>query len=352
MRRFSVGLLVFGLCLAAWGAFAEEVPPKPAKLVVSTWGFNLDLIRKNIAEPFQERYGIEIVYDLGNNAARLARLVANKDNPVVDVVHFTRAYAYRAIQEGLLQPYNPDNIPALAEIYEWARDPLGGNYAVGYAVQHLALAYRPDRISPPVTSWKDFWRDDVAGYITLPDMNTTYGPAVLIMCARAWGGSEENLEPGWEKLAELMPRLTTIYRRSSEAITLFQQEEVWLAPIPSFAWGRLEAAAAAAGFPVEQVIPVEGLVGELSVVAVVKGTPNAYWAEKYIDFILSREVQTAQALDLVDSPVNMNVELPPEIGAKLTYGKEIIDALIFFDQAFIAQHLDEWIARWNEIRTQ
>jgi len=87
-------------------------------------------------------------------------------------------------------------------------------------------------------------------------------------------------------------------------------------------------------------------------VAVVKGTPNAYWAEKYIDFILSHEVQTAEALDLVDSPVNMYVELPPEIGAKLTYGEEIIDALIFFDQAFIAQHLDEWIARWNEIRTQ
>jgi putative spermidine/putrescine transport system substrate-binding protein len=93
-------------------------------------------------------------------------------------------------------------------------------------------------------------------------------------------------------------------------------------------------------------------VGELSVVAVVKGSPNAYWAEKYIDFILSREVQTAEAMDLVDSPVNMYVELPPEIGVKLTYGEEIIDALIFFDQAFIAQHLDEWIARWNEIRTQ
>jgi len=351
--RIGIAVVLLGLvglvAFAAQGA-TSDIPPKPDKLVVSTWGFNLDLLEKNIAKPFEEKYGIEIVYDLGNNADRLTRLLARKDNPNVDVVHFTRSYAYRAVQEGLLQPYNPENIPHLCLLYDWARDPLGGRYGIAYSVQHLELVYRTDMVKDPIASWRDFWRPDLQGYITLPDMNTTYGPSVLIMCAKAWGGSEQDLEPGWQKLAELMDSLTTIYRRSSEVITLFQQGEIWLAPVPSFALGSLDAAAQAAGIPLARVVPEEGLVGELSVVSVVKGTKNSYWAEKYIDFVLSDEVQLAQALDLVDSPVNTFVTLPPEIAAKLTYGDEIINALVFFNQEYISSHLEEWVARWNEIR--
>jgi len=31
---------------------------------------------------------------------------------------------------------------------EKAKDPLGGNYAVGYTIQHLGLFYRTDKVAP------------------------------------------------------------------------------------------------------------------------------------------------------------------------------------------------------------
>jgi len=322
------------------------VPPKPAKLVISWWGFNLDLLNKNIAQPFEEKYGIKIEWDVGDNAARLARLKATRDRPVVDVVAFSSTFMYRAIQEGLIQPYRPERIPNLAYIYEWARDPLGGNYAVAYTVQCIGIYYRKDLIAPPITSWKDFWRPELKGYITWPEMNTTYGPLLLLLTSEIWGGSERDLEPGWEKLKELVENVRTIYRRSSEVIMMLQAGEVWMAPVPSFAWGSVEAL----GLPLERVLPEEGVIGEMSLVGIAKGTPNTYWAEEFINFLLSYEVQLAEAMDLVDSPVNILVEVPPEVGAHLTYGEELIKNLRFFDVGYIVQHFDDWLRRWEELK--
>ena len=89
-----------------------------------------------------------------------------------------------------------------------------------------------------------------------------------------------------------------------------------------------------------------------AVVSIVNGTENEDLALAYIDFIISEEVQEAEALDLVDSPTNMNVEVPEDIAQLLTYGEETIDSLIFMDQEALNELLDEWLERWNEIMLQ
>ncbi len=338
-------LLVGGIGLS--GKSAAKAADKPV-LVVSTWGYNQDLLDKNITIPFQDKYDVEIVYETGNNSERLSKMVERGDDPGVDVVHFADSYAYTAYQEGLLQPYNPDLLPSLGDLYDWAVDPIGGQYAVGYAVSSYGLFYRTDEVKEPITSWKDLWRSDVKGYVTVPDMGTTNGPATLLMMARAWGGDIDNLEPAWENLPDLVDQLLTTYVRSSELTSLVQQEEVWVGSVPSFSFPALTDT----GLPLEFVIPEEGLAGFQSVVSVVKGTKQEELAHEYIDFLISHDVQLAEAMDLVDSPTNMTVEVPDDVAAKLTYGQDMINSLTFMDSAFVSDHLEEWITRWNELLVQ
>lgn len=328
------------------GFSAEVVPPKPEKLVVSWWGLNLDLLNKNIAKPFEEKYGIKIEWDVGDNAPRLARLIANKDNPIHDVAAFSLMFGLRAVEAGVLQPYRSERIPNLNNIYEWARDPLGGQYGIGFTVHCIAIYYREDKVSPPITSWKDFWRPELKGRISWPEFLTTYGPYLMMMASKIWGESEYDVEVGFAKLKELIEHVLTFYRRSSEMVMLFQQGEIWASPAASFAWGLLEAL----DLPLVKVYPEEGCPAEVNIVGVVKGTPNAYWAEEFINFLLSYEVQLAQAMDLVDSPVNKFVEVPPEKAKNLIIGEELISRLIFFDPRFVAANLENWSARWDELR--
>lgn len=329
----------------AGAAPSSQMPFKGQTLTVSTWGFNLDLIKKNITQPFEQKFGVKVVYVLGNNAPRLTQLVARKDNPDVDVVQLAGNYSTLAIADGVLQPYNPSEIPNLSQLYSWAKNPLGGDYGVGYAVSSLLLAYRTDKITTPITSWADLLRPDLKGYVSIPDISTTFGPATVVMLARAFGGSQTNVEPAWTALKKLAPNLTTVYTVSSQLVSLVQQGEVWVAPYSSFSWGDL----AATGVPLKTVVPKEGVPASQSVVSVVKGAKHPELANAYINFLISKEVQTAEAMDLVDSPTNSTVTVPANIAPKLTYGKTIIDHLIFLDDAKMASEQAAWIKRWNSI---
>ena len=110
-----------------------------------------------------------------------------------------------------------------------------------------------------------------------------------------------------------------------------------------FGWGNLVNT----GLPVAWVNPAEGSVGIQNLICLVKGTKKADLAYKYIDFVLSDEVQTAMAMSLVDSPSNKYVEVPDDVADRLTYGKEIIEQLIVLELPYILEVRDSWVERWN-----
>jgi putative spermidine/putrescine transport system substrate-binding protein len=333
-------LLVLALLLVAGGlALAQQT------LTVSTWGFNMDLLDKNLTRPFEQKNNVKIVYETGNNADRLAKLAARKANPVVDVVHFAGNFTLQAIKQDLLAPYDPAKIPSLNDLYDWARDPLGNRYGIGYAVSAYGLFYRTDKVKQPVTSWADLWRPDLKGYVTLPAISTTNGPATVFMLARAVGGSIDNTDPMWQRLKDLSGNLVTLYRNSSELVTLVKQGEAWVGAYPTFSWGQL----ADTKVPLAPVIPKEGLTGFQSIVSVVKGSKNADLAHKYVEWILSEPLQRQQALDLVDSPTNRRVVVPADVAPKLTYGADVVKSLIFMDEDKVATVLPDWVKRWNAV---
>ena len=339
--------LTLAFSMSSLSAAEDAMPYKGQTLTVSMWGYNMDLLEKNVIRPFEEKHGVTIVTETGNNSDRFTKMVARKANPLVDVALFAGSWAYKAIEEGIIQPYKPESLDNLDAIMPDAKDPLGGNYAIGYTIQHLGLFYRSDEVDP-ITSWKDLSREELKGLVTIPGITTTYGPTLIYMLSKAWGSGFEDTETGWAKIEELAPSLVTAYSRSSELNTLIAQEEVYVAPYASFAWGNIVKS----GLPVANVIPEEGLVGSFSMVSVAAGTKNEELAHLYIDHLLSFDVQKAEAMDLVDSPVRLDVELPEEVASKLTYGEELLSSLHFFSQKEMAAVQEEWIKRWSAIFSQ
>jgi putative spermidine/putrescine transport system substrate-binding protein len=314
-------------------------------LNVSFFAFNQDLIDKNIVKPFEQKYGAKVLFESGNNADRLAKLVARKDNPNIDVVAFTTEFARNGMTQGVIKPYDPAKLSNLSQVYTWAKDPLGDKSGVAYTVSSYGLLYRTDKVNPPITSWKDLWRKDLKGYVVLPDITTTNGPATIYLIAKAWGGDIDNDQVAWDKLVELKDSLVTAYKTSAEMITLVKQGDVYAGGYSKFAWGQLLDTKV----PLKPVAATEGTVGFVNTLSIVKGTQNEDLAYAFIDFMLSQQVQNAEALDLVDSPVNQNVKLPDDVAAKLTYGDDTIKSLIFLDDAKLAAKRASWIDRWNKL---
>ena len=91
----------------------------------------------------------------------------------------------------------------------------------------------------------------------------------------------------------------------------------------------------------------EGQMGLMNTASIIKGTKNQDLALQFIDFMLSKGVQTAQANDLVDSPINKTVQLKPAKAAQLTTLAEFAN-MRFLDASYLLGVRDEWIARWNK----
>lgn len=332
---------------AASGSEESAMPYKGQTLTVSMWGYNMDKIEANVIRPFEEKHGVDIIVETGNNSDRFTKMMARKNNPQVDIALFAGAWAYKAMNEGIIKPYDPSKLTNLDALLEPCVDPLGGKYAIAYTVMHMGIFYRTDKVDG-IESWKDLAKPELAGFLSIPHISTTFGPTVIHMLGKAYGSGLDDTEAGWKAIEMLKPNLLTAYGRSSELNTLILQEEVYAAPFASFAWGTIKGSE----LPVAAAMPKEGLVGSYSLVSLGAGTKKDDLAHLYIDHLLSHDVQKAEAMDLIDSPARTDVELPAEIAENLTYGDELLSNLVFFDQKDLAETQEEWVKRWNTIFTK
>jgi len=314
-------------------------------LVLSTYGLNNDLFKKHVYDPFKAKCGCEIVLETGNAADRLAKLEARKANPNVDVVQITDFLALDASNKGLLQPIDFSKLKNLDQVYDFGRDPLRNKEAVAYTVYSVGLVVRTDKPSAAIASWKDLSKPELKGHLMLANITGNQGLAQLFMVDRAWGGVATDMSTGLAKIGEVKANTVTYYTQTAQMTALFAQDEAWVAPVGRFGWLNLKKT----GKPLKWVVPKEGQVGMMNTMSIVKGSKNAELAHQFIDFWLGKDVQTALANDLADSPINRNVKPTAEAADALTWGKAQIDSLVFMKPDMVARERAGWVTQWNRM---
>ncbi len=322
---------------------AEETSGEPTELVISTWGYNEDKLRKNVFEPFENANNVKIILETGNNSDRLNK-IRTIENTTVDLIFLAGSFAIEGIEEGLFDKVNAANVPNLDMIYDMAKAPHGEGFGPAYTLNRTGIIYDTAMVDAQVTSWNDLWRAEFESNVSIPEITTTAGPAMVVLSGTvSESDALTNADMAFAKLTELKPNLVKTYGRSSELVNMFTQGEIVIGVAQDFAFGRIKEAVPTA----EWVNPVEGAFANLNTINIVKGSKNKEVAEKFIDWMLSEEVQNANALDKIDSPVNVNVVLTDEEAQGLTYGTELIDSLVVIDEMKVNASKAEWIDRWN-----
>ena len=336
-RQLMLAAALLGLNAAA--------PAQTRTLVVSTYGLNGELLKKHVYDPFKARCGCELVIETGNVAERFAKLEARRANPSVDLIQMPDFTALEASNKGLLARIDTGKLKNLDQIYDFGRDPLRNAEAVAYTVYSVGLVVRTDKPTSTITSWRDLWRPELKGHLMLANITGNQGLATLYMADRAWGGLATDMSTGMAKIAEIKSHAVTFYTQTAQMTALFAQDEAWVAPVGRFAWLNLKKT----GKPLAWVVPKEGQLGMMNVLAIPKGAKNPELAQQLIDFWLSKEVQTALANDLVDSPINRNAKPTPEAAEALTFGPAQINSLVFMKPEMVARERAGWVTQWNRM---
>ena len=341
IRTISMKLAGLGL------ATALSLSPAYAQtktLTISWWGFNGDKLEQMVLKPFRAQCGCELVFETGNNADRLNKIKI-RGGSGVDVVYLSDSFSQIGVKEGLFQPVDRAKLPNLNGIYELARAPQGP-YGPAYTIGRIGIIYDSAKVTTPITSWKDLWREDFRRGLSLPGITTTAGPmTVLIAGAQAGVDPYANPKAAFAALAKLKPNVVKNYNTGSELVNLFAQKEIVIAAAQDFVFANIKAA-----IPTAQWAELkEGPFANMNTINIVAGSKHVDLAHEFINFHLSPEVQKTMAVLKVDAPVNKKVELTPEQAAIWTYGEATIQKLRKPDYAKLNEVKQDWTDRWNEL---
>ncbi|WP_174733269.1 ABC transporter substrate-binding protein [Mesobacillus harenae] len=335
-------------CSSQSGSSADEGSDKEngKTLVLAAYGGSYEQKMKDVLIPkFEKEHGVKVKYITGSSVDTLSKLQAQKDNPQIDVAFLDDGPQAQAKAFGLLAPLDENIVTNLDNVYDIAKDK--DNIGVGFGIISTGLAYNKETFEQngwdPINSWNDLADPKFKGKLVLPSIANTYGVHLLLMTAIANGGSEENIEPGFEKLKEIAQNAVTFDKTADVSNYFLQGQTV------ASAWGSSRVFTLQdTGFPIEYVIPKEGVPALMPTVSVIKDAPNAELAQEFVNFVLDEEAQNLFANSLFDGPVNKNVELEGDIVNKVVYGEEEIAKLIKVDWEVVNAKRAEWTERANK----
>lgn len=319
---------------AASPAFAQAPSFAGRKLISSGFGGStMDIIQAAVFAPFDKESGAATTQVPMQSAAALARMKAEAGNPQIDMFQFSGGQEAFAKEEGLSQPMS--GVTRLAKIPAGLKDPDG--HWVTWAVIAEGIVYRKDKIATPPKSYKDFLKPEYKGHIGFPAITNGYGMDFLIMLAKAHGGGEDNIEPGFEALKKIKGE--TIFKAASDLPTLFGQGDVWIVPYDTGNTFKLQES----GLPVAFATPEEGSPAVFITACVAKGAKNADVANAAIDAMLKPEAQIEIARKMRWTASNPDTKLPVDLAGEVPQ----VDKLAQLNRAKINAMRAAWTDRWN-----
>ncbi len=341
IRTISMKLAGLGL------ATALSLSPAYAQtktLTISWWGFNGDKLEQMVLKPFRAQCGCELVFETGNNADRLNKIKI-RGGSGVDVVYLSDSFSQIGVKEGLFQPVDRAKLPNLNGIYELARAPQGP-YGPAYTIGRIGIIYDSAKVTTPITSWKDLWREDFRRGLSLPGITTTAGPmTVLIAGAQAGVDPYANPKAAFAALAKLKPNVVKNYNTGSELVNLISTGEVKAAIAQDFTLAQIQAAVPTARWAQLS----DGDFATLNTVNIAKGAANPDLAHQFINFILDPKIQEELAKNGVDAPVATAVQLNPQEASRWTYGAQMVSSLKRVDYEKLNAAKNDWVDEWSEV---
>ena len=294
-------------------------------------------LRAEIIPAFQKKFGVQVDYLPGNSTETLARLPGNVDVAIAD--DWAIAQAIQAGFCGRIDGLKVDDLHAAARFKDDKAVALGLS-ATGF--MYNTKFFRIKGWEPPA-SWNDLKDPKYRKLIAMPPITAASGLRALVMLARANGGGEGDIEPGFKAVKEDVGPNVVAYEPALDKIwTLFNRG---YAEIVVSGSGRAQFYAASSDF-VGFAYPRDGAPAELTA-ACPTGRPAAnVLSSEFVKALLRPRLQELFFRDYGYAPATKSVELPAERASIAPIGGRAA-SLVTLDWDTINAHRDAWIARWK-----
>lgn len=315
-------------------------------LVVSTWGLGEDVYRKNTVQPYEEANSIKVTLETGTTTERSTKLQTNP-NSGIDVIELSQAEAAKCVEAGAIEAVDVSALTNYKDLMDSAKAVAESGQGIPYTTNVLGIIYDKEAVGFEINDWSDLWDPRLEGKIAIPEITSTFGPAMVYIASDYKGVdvTSDNGSAAFEALGELKPNIVKTYSKSSDLANLFASGEIEAAVIGDFGIEAVQKAASQTLF----VMPKSGTYANYNTLCISKNSKNKELAQKWIDWRISKECQTSSATEIFEVPINTQVDSSVVETLK---GADFMDHLKnskVVDFGFVNPILSDWTDSWNKV---
>lgn len=284
-RQFTRGLLAGA---AAGVSFPYIATAQERELVIITYGGQLQEPHRWLGDQLEARHsGLSVRLVPSESQDIVAQIKAARGHSPYDAMPNGEPPHLIGIRDGYIQQVKPELLSNYESVYPAFREKSQG-YGVPATYSLIGIAYNTDLVETPPTAWTDLWNEEYAGLVGICRTSSNLGLGTLAIANRVFGGSDDDLSTGWDKLAEL----NAIPGRSPRILAqMLERGEIGIAPV----WNNDAAVAEVQGMPIRFVKPTPGPVAIVSFMSEITGTRHPELVSEWMDGIISPEYQAMAA---------------------------------------------------------
>lgn len=339
---FRLGLLA-GAGSIAGSALVNAAVAAASEVVAAVFPGSWEDAFSKVVTPALLEAGSDLILSPALASDQLGKMMASPGSPPYDALLMSPGQTAIAIENGLIEKVDPSQISNWGEL----SDPsFQDDWGPAVTVQLDGLAYNPDKVRAP-KGYGDLFSPDFYGKVAFTGFKSNSAVMAWIQTAKAFGGSEQNLDPLWPKLKEYLVNVGAIANDMNHQQSLFQQGEISVMIASTGNVARLKSL----GVPIEFVVPEEGAPATPVNIHLSKGAKDPAAVYAYMNTVISAKVQDAlQAPPLSNFPTNKQVTLSADVAKYMT--REQLASFVYLDWKNINEKRGEWTAKFDEVVRQ
>jgi thiamine transport system substrate-binding protein len=338
--------LVF-LLLSLVLALGSCAPKGPSELTVMT--HDSFAVSQDVIQAFEQANNVKVTFlASGDAGAALNKAILTKDAPLADVFYgVDNTFLSRALAADIFETYQS---PALATIpAAFQLDPSNRLTPVDYGdvcINYDKAYFAGKNLSVPAT-FEDLLKPEYKGLLVVENPATSSPGLAFLLATIAHYGDPGYLD-FWAKLrgngVVVVNDWETAYYTNFSASSGKGPQPMVVSYGSSPPAEVIFAQTPLSDAPTASIVGPDTCFRQIEFVGILKGTQHRALAEKFVDFMLSKQFQEDMPLQMFVYPVNPDATLPD---AFIKYA-QIPEKPAYIDPAEIAANRDKWIQAWTD----
>jgi len=342
-------LLLSILILAAYSPLTSSTlqPAEPQTVTIMT--HDSFAVSEEVVKSFEEANNAKVVFlQSGDAGAVLNKAVLTKDALLADVLFgVDNTFLSRALEADIFEAYESPMLNEIPDTFKLDGSNRAFPVDYGDVCINYDKAYFTDNNLVVPQSLEELTKPEYAGLLVVENPATSStGLAFLLATVAHYGDSFTDY---WQALKDndvvIVDGWETAYYTNFSGSSGRGPQSMVVSYGTSPAAEVIFAEKPLDDAPTASILGPDTCFRQIEFVGILKGTRQRALAEKFVDFMLSKQFQEDLPLQMFVYPVNQNAALPDEF---MRYAQAPEQAAALSPQE-IAINRDQWIQAWTDI---